>query len=108
VIAGRRADVLASAAKEIGPNCSFVIGDVREPGDAAAIVDAALERHGRLDFLLNNAGGQYFVPAEGVRLARRAARDARGTGVQCIRRHDRRGARQLDGPMAALGPQPGG
>jgi citronellol/citronellal dehydrogenase len=27
-------------------------------------VRAALERHGRLDVLVNNAGGQYFTPAE--------------------------------------------
>src|SRR5207248_3614171 len=25
-----------------------------------------VDRHGRLDFLLNSAGGQYFVPAEGI------------------------------------------
>jgi citronellol/citronellal dehydrogenase len=30
------------------------------------IVGSARERHGRLDFLLNNAGGQYFVPAENI------------------------------------------
>ena len=27
---------------------------------------APLERHGRLDLLLNNAVGQYFVPAEAI------------------------------------------
>jgi citronellol/citronellal dehydrogenase len=66
VIAGRREDVLREAAQEIGPSCSFVTGDIREREDAARIVGAALERHGRLDVLLNNAGGQYFVPAEGI------------------------------------------
>ena len=30
------------------------------------MISAVLERHSRLDFLLNNAGGQYFVPAEGI------------------------------------------
>jgi citronellol/citronellal dehydrogenase len=30
------------------------------------MVDAVLERHGRLDTLVNNAGGQYFVPAEAI------------------------------------------
>jgi citronellol/citronellal dehydrogenase len=37
---------------------------VREPNDAARLVAGALERHGRLDLLVNNAGGQYFAPAE--------------------------------------------
>ena len=66
VIAGRREDVLAAAVEEIGPAASFVAGDVREPADAERIVRACLERHGRLDVLVNNAGGQYFVPAEAI------------------------------------------
>jgi citronellol/citronellal dehydrogenase len=66
LIAGRRADVLELAAAEIGERCSWVAGDVRETAGAESIVHAALDRHGRLDFLLNNAGGQYFVPAEGI------------------------------------------
>lgn len=66
VIAGRREEVLAEAAEVIGERCSIAPGDIREPDQAAAIVDAALERHGRLDLLVNNAGGQYFVPAEAI------------------------------------------
>ena len=66
VIAGRREDVLEAATAEIGQGSSYVVGDIREREHAEAIVDAALERHGRLDLLLNNAGGQYFVPAESL------------------------------------------
>ena len=64
LIAGRREEVLEAAADEIG--CSYVVGDVRDGDQARGIVQAALDRHGRLDLLLNNAGGQYFVPAEGI------------------------------------------
>jgi citronellol/citronellal dehydrogenase len=66
VLAGRRAEVLAAAAAEIGPAASIVVGDVREDDSAAAIVETVIERHGRLDVLVNNAGGQYFVPAEAI------------------------------------------
>jgi citronellol/citronellal dehydrogenase len=66
VIAGRREEVLEAAVEELGPAASWVSGDIREPLGARVIVAAALEKHGRLDVLLNNAGGQYFVPAEGI------------------------------------------
>jgi citronellol/citronellal dehydrogenase len=66
VIAGRREEVLAEAAEGLGDRCSWVSGDIRDPEDAARIVAAAVDRHGRLDLLLNNAGGQYFVPAESI------------------------------------------
>jgi citronellol/citronellal dehydrogenase len=66
VLAGRRAEVLQAAAAEIGPAASWVAGDIREDDGAERILDAALERHGRLDVLVNNAGGQYFVPAEAI------------------------------------------
>jgi citronellol/citronellal dehydrogenase len=66
IIAGRRVDVLEQTASELGDRCSVVAGDIRDAEGAQAIVRAALDRHGRLDLLLNNAGGQYFVPAEGI------------------------------------------
>src|SRR5215213_2122265 len=64
VICGRRLDVLERTAAELGAHA--VAGDVREPADAERIVRFALDRCGRLDALVNNAGGQYFVPAEAI------------------------------------------
>jgi citronellol/citronellal dehydrogenase len=66
IIAGRREEVLKATAQELGTNCGWVAGDIREAKGARAIVGSVLDRHGRLDALLNNAGGQYFVPAEGI------------------------------------------
>ena len=65
VIAGRREEVLRSAASELGDACSWVAGDIRVPADAERIVAAA---GNRIDVLVNNAGGQYFVPAESIAL----------------------------------------
>jgi citronellol/citronellal dehydrogenase len=71
VIAGRRAEVLGGAVSEIDAalgegRADWVAGDVREPAGARGLVETVLERHGRLDALVNNAGGQYFTPAEGI------------------------------------------
>jgi citronellol/citronellal dehydrogenase len=66
-IAGRRTEVLEQAAAEIGEisrPADWVGGDVRTRQGAETLVRSVLERHGRLDLLVNNAGGQYFTPAE--------------------------------------------
>jgi citronellol/citronellal dehydrogenase len=66
VIAGRREEVLRDAASEIGERCSWVAGDIRDQTEAGRLVEDVMEHHGRLDLLVNNAGGQYFVPAEAI------------------------------------------
>jgi citronellol/citronellal dehydrogenase len=67
VIAGRRGDVLEQAAADLGGLAGaldWVAGDVRAPSDCERLIGTVLERHGRLDLLVNNAGGQFFSPAE--------------------------------------------
>ena len=64
VIAGRRGEVLEDAAAEIGAAADWIAGDIREREDAKRLITTVLERHGKLDVLVNNAGGQYFTPAE--------------------------------------------
>jgi citronellol/citronellal dehydrogenase len=66
VIAGRRAEVLQEACADLGPGATHVAGDIREAAEQERIVAEARARHGRLDVLVNNAGGQYFVPAEAI------------------------------------------
>lgn len=65
-IAGRRVEVLRQAVEEIGERSSWIVGDIREQHDASRMVEAILQRHRRLDLLVNNAGGQYFTPAEAI------------------------------------------
>jgi citronellol/citronellal dehydrogenase len=66
MLAGRRAEVLAEAAASLDGDVNWVAGDIRRDEDAFRIVGECLERFGRLDVLVNNAGGQYFVPAEAI------------------------------------------
>jgi citronellol/citronellal dehydrogenase len=65
IVAGRRREPLdETAAACEGGLCEAVACDIREEDQVAALVDGVLERHGRLDTLVNNAGGQYMSPAE--------------------------------------------
>lgn len=40
-----------------GRTATFLTADVRDPEQAARLVDTAAERHGRVDVVINNAGG---------------------------------------------------
>ena len=68
VVCGRRPEPLEAVQAELGEDCLAVPTDVREPEQVAALVDQALERFGRIDVLVNNAGGQFLAPAEEISL----------------------------------------
>ncbi|MGE3773725.1 MAG: SDR family NAD(P)-dependent oxidoreductase, partial [Gammaproteobacteria bacterium] len=61
VITGRRAAALAAAASG-QPNFSTLVADAAAPLDAARTVAEAIQRHGRLDVLVNNAGAGAILP----------------------------------------------
>jgi citronellol/citronellal dehydrogenase len=67
VVCGRRAEPLAeTAAAAEGGRCTAIACDIREEERVDALVGEVLERHGRVDLLVNNAGGQYLTPAEDI------------------------------------------
>jgi citronellol/citronellal dehydrogenase len=71
--------VVASRSQEhIGPaaaGLSAVVGrevhgdivDIRDRDSVTAFVERTVRRHGRIDLLVNNGGGQFFSPAEMIR-----------------------------------------
>jgi citronellol/citronellal dehydrogenase len=68
VVAGRRAEPLEETASMCEGACEPVVCDIREEEQVTAFVDGVVERHGRIDTLVNNAGGQYMTPAEDISL----------------------------------------
>jgi NAD(P)-dependent dehydrogenase (short-subunit alcohol dehydrogenase family) len=62
VIASRNPDNLtptAAAIEALGRRCLAMPTNVRDPQQVDALLGAALARFGRIDFLINNAGGQF-------------------------------------------------
>lgn len=56
-LTGRRQEELAAAVDRLGPRAVGVRGDVADPGDMDATLDAVRQRSGVLDVLFANAGG---------------------------------------------------
>jgi peroxisomal 2,4-dienoyl-CoA reductase len=69
VLASRRADHLDPAAQRIraaGGHASTATLDVRDPERVKAIMSQVADEHGRLDLLVNNAAGNFYVPSESM------------------------------------------
>jgi len=68
-IVGRKAEKLAAVQNEIeddGGTCSIHVCDIREEPQVQSTVAAVLARHGRIDALVNNAGGQFQAPLSAI------------------------------------------
>ncbi len=62
VIASRREENLLPTAEKIrtyGVQCLAVPMNIREPGDVENLLEKTCETFGQIDFLINNAGGQF-------------------------------------------------
>ena len=68
-IVGRKIEKLAAVRDEIeaaGGTCSTHVCDIREEPQVQSTVAAVLARHGRIDALVNNAGGQFPAPLSAI------------------------------------------
>jgi len=68
-LVGRKPDKLDAVRAEIeaaGGVASTHACDIRDEAGVRSTVAAVLERHGRIDALVNNAGGQFFAPLERI------------------------------------------
>lgn len=66
VIAGRRRERLEATAAEIGEaggRCETALLNIRDEHAVDEVVGGLAARHGRIDGLVNNAGGQFVQPA---------------------------------------------
>ncbi|NDP40412.1 MAG: SDR family oxidoreductase [Rhodoferax sp.] len=69
VLIGRKADKLQSVMEEIyqdGGVASFHVCDIRQEPVVKQTVAAVVAAQGRIDGLVNNAGGQYMMPLEAI------------------------------------------
>ena len=66
---GRRTEPLEGMVSEVterGGKAEFESMDIRDDEAVDALMDGVVERHGRIDLLVNNAGGQFLSPAEAI------------------------------------------
>jgi len=69
VIASRKEEKLQEAVAELNPSGNYVkykVCNIREENDVKNLVSSTLEDLGRIDFLVNNGGGQFLSSVENM------------------------------------------
>lgn len=72
VLGARRKDRIEALARELsgrGGKATALVTDVTERGQVERLVDAAVENHGRIDVMINNAGVMPQAPLEKLQVA---------------------------------------
>lgn len=99
-----------------GRTAEFLGADIRDHDSAAGLVSGIVEQHGRLDVLVNNAGGSPFAMAEAhsprfseaiVRLNLLAPLHLAQLANETMQRQDDGGVILFIGSVSALRPSPG-
>lgn len=88
VLFARRADPLEETAgliRERGGEAVVIVGDIRDESSIDAAMQAVKDTYGRLDVLVNNAGGQFVA----------AARDISNKGFEAVIRNNLIGSWQM-------------
>lgn len=73
MIASRKTDRLKTAVEEIkssldfeAENLQFVECNIRKEDQVKNMMQTTIDRFGKIDFLVNNSGGQFFSPASNI------------------------------------------
>jgi NAD(P)-dependent dehydrogenase (short-subunit alcohol dehydrogenase family) len=95
MVSGRHDDAgtaLAAELRDIGAQAQFIRADVREEDDVRQLVDGTVERFGRLDIAVNNAGteGRAGPLSEQTADAYRAVFDTNVLGTMLSLKHELR------------------
>ena len=71
VVSGRKLEKLETVRHEIesaGGRADVSVCNIRDEAHVKALCDGVVERHGALDLLVNNAGGQFMSPPQSISL----------------------------------------
>ncbi len=66
IIASRKWEKIEKAVGQLGSNCKGMVLDIRQTEQVEEVIKSIVNEYGKLDVLVNNAGGQFPSAAENI------------------------------------------